>query len=149
MLAKLRWIFFLPIDHLLPLYLFMYLFIYLLFFVFLHLPSQDSSSFLLLLLPQTSKPFSQNPKPKNHDLEIGAKTQTQNSRSQHRSTMGLTNSAPERLRIVDLSTKGPFSMFYGFVCLLICFLFFLGWCVSDGIFSVVGLCFLGWSVSVF
>ena len=40
-------------------------------------------------------------------------------------------------------------MFSGLVCLLIRFLFFLGWFVFDGIFSVVGLCFLGWSVNVF
>ena len=63
--------------------------------------------------------------------------------------MGLTISAPKWLGFVDLDTKGLFSMFSGLVCLLIRFQFFLGWFVSDGIFSVVGLCFLGWSVSVF
>ena len=63
--------------------------------------------------------------------------------------MGLTISAPKWLGFVDLDTKGLFSMFSGLVCLLIRFLFFLGWFVFDGIFSVVGLCFLGWSVSVF
>ena len=42
-----------------------------------------------------------------------------------------------------------FSVFSGLVCLLICFLCLLGWSVSGGIFSDMGLSFLGWSIRVF
>ena len=108
------------------------------FFFFFSIKPQKSKTILpslaffpLLLLPQTSKPISQNPKPKNHDLEFGAKIQTQKSRSRHL----------ERLGFVDLGTKGLFSVFSNLVCLLICFLCFLGWSVSGGIFFVLNLCF--------
>ena len=133
MLAKLRWTknpcgtrvskTQVPIDHLLPSFFFSCLF----FFSFLHLTSQDSSS---------SSPSS------NIQTHF-SKSQTQKSQSRHRSAMGLMISASERLRFVDLGTKGPFSVFFGLVCLLIDFLCFLGWSISDGIFSTMGLCFLG------
>ena len=86
-------------------------------FFFLHLSSHS----LLLgpqkpkqVLPSSSKSISQNPKPK--------------SRSQSEQKSKPKNH--------DFGTGAPL------VCLLIRFMFFLGSSVSDGIFSVVGLCFL-------
>ena len=128
-----------PVDHLLLSFFFS--------FFFLSPYAVLRQFFLLLLLPQTSKPISQNPKPKYHDLEIRAKTQTQKSRSWHQSTMGLTISALEQLGFVDLGTKGSFSVFSILVCLLIHFLCFLGWSIS--VFWVDVLGFFSFLVGLF